>query len=81
MTTPTSPDVAELQQGLADALAARDARIRADAFREAADIAESLRQFERVTGPRWSAQVSENVGCLRVAAALRARAGAEDGHP
>jgi hypothetical protein len=40
-------------------------------LREAADIAESLRQFEPATGARWSAQVSENVGILRVAAELR----------
>jgi hypothetical protein len=44
---------------------------RADALRWAADFAESLRQFERCTGPRRAAQTSENVGILRVAAELR----------
>jgi hypothetical protein len=48
---------------------------RATVLREAADIAESLRQFERATGARWSAQVSENVGILRVADHLRRLAG------
>lgn len=44
---------------------------RAAVLREAADIAESLRQFKRVTAARWSAQVSENLGILRVATELR----------
>jgi hypothetical protein len=45
-------------------------------LREAADVAESLRQFEPATGARKSAQVSENVGILRVAEELRRRAAA-----
>lgn len=44
---------------------------RAEVLREAADHAETLRQFEHATGARWSAQVSENVGVLRVADSLR----------
>ncbi|MGY1500830.1 hypothetical protein ACW4TU_30335 [Streptomyces sp. QTS52] len=49
----------------------RDVEHRAAVLREAADIAEGLRQFERCTGPRRSAQTSENVGILRVADHLR----------
>jgi hypothetical protein len=78
------------QQALADdwakSAAAADAeirRLRAElatartaAFCEAADIAEGLRQFERTTGPRAAAQISENVGILRVADELRSRAAA-----
>ncbi|MFJ3089077.1 hypothetical protein [Streptomyces sp. NPDC086838] len=48
------------------ALAQRDAR-RATVLRELADVAETLRQFEPAYGPRKDAQVSENVGVLRVA--------------
>jgi hypothetical protein len=44
---------------------------RAAILREAADVAESQRQFKPATGARWSAQVSENVGILRVAEELR----------
>ncbi|MFI8865316.1 hypothetical protein ACIGNW_00135 [Streptomyces sp. NPDC053707] len=44
---------------------------RAEVLREAADHAETLRQFEHATGARWSAQVSENVGVLRVVDSLR----------
>ncbi|WP_420032289.1 hypothetical protein ACN2WE_05350 [Streptomyces sp. cg28] len=44
---------------------------RPGALREAADIAEGLRQLGPAYGPRKSAQVSENVGILRVAAELR----------
>ena len=44
---------------------------RVDTLREAADLAESLRQFERCTGSRRAAQTSENVGILRVADELR----------
>ncbi|WP_158697416.1 hypothetical protein [Streptomyces turgidiscabies] len=44
---------------------------RAAVLREAADIAQSLRQFEPATGARKPAQVSENVGILRVADELR----------
>ncbi|MFJ2733708.1 hypothetical protein [Streptomyces sp. NPDC087317] len=40
-------------------------------LRAAAEMAESLRQFEPATGARKAAQVSENVGVLRVAEALR----------
>ncbi|MFC9686837.1 hypothetical protein [Streptomyces sp. NPDC056948] len=43
---------------------------RADVLREAAEVAEGLRQFESVTGARKSAQVSENIGILRVATEL-----------
>ncbi|MFJ5804816.1 hypothetical protein [Streptomyces sp. NPDC093093] len=45
---------------------------RAEVMQEAARIALSLRQFEKITGARWAAQVSENVGILRVAEALAA---------
>jgi hypothetical protein len=63
---------------LADAvIAVADAEV-PTAFRVAADIAESLRQFEPATGARKAAQISENVGILRVAAALRQLA---DGQP
>lgn len=47
---------------------------RATLLREAADIAESLRQFETASGARKSAQVSENVGILRVVGELRRKA-------
>lgn len=40
---------------------------RATLLRELADVAETLRQFEPAYGPRKDAQVSENVGVLRVA--------------
>jgi hypothetical protein len=48
---------------------------RAAVLLEAVDIAESLRQFEPAFGARKSAQVSENVGILRVADELRRMAG------
>lgn len=48
--------------------------VRAAILREAADIAESLRQFKPAFGARNSAQVSENVGILRVADELRRKA-------
>ncbi|MHA4819448.1 hypothetical protein ACXZ65_34425 [Streptomyces aculeolatus] len=47
---------------------------RAAMLDEAAKVARSLRQFERTVGPRASAQVSENVGILRVADELDRRA-------
>lgn len=47
------------------------ATARTAALREAADVAESLREFEHATGARKSAQVSENVGIIRVADKLR----------
>lgn len=47
------------------------ADFRAEVLREAADIADAQRQFERTSGPRKSAQVSENVGILRVSDKLR----------
>lgn len=50
---------------------------RAAVLREAADLAESLRQFEPAFGARKSAQVSENVGILRVAEELRRLAAGE----
>jgi hypothetical protein len=56
-------------------------RLRTDqaaVLREAADIAEAQRQFEPAFGARKSAQVSENVGILRVAEELR-RMAAEAG--
>ncbi|SEC03151.1 hypothetical protein SAMN04490357_1007 [Streptomyces misionensis] len=59
--------------GIAAVLPAPDQR--AAVLLEAAEVAESLRQFERCTGPRAAAQVSENVGILRVAEALRRLAG------
>jgi hypothetical protein len=40
-------------------------------LRALADMAEDLRQFEPANGPRKAAQISENVGVLRVAAVLR----------
>ncbi|NED31044.1 hypothetical protein [Streptomyces sp. SID8499] len=49
-------------------------RLRADraaVLREAANIAESLRQFEPAFGPRKDAQISENIGIVRVADELR----------
>ncbi|CAM5591229.1 hypothetical protein [Streptomyces purpurascens] len=56
---------------LADAvMAVADAEIPA-ILRAVADMAEDLRQFEPATGARKSAQVSENVGVLRVAEWLR----------
>ncbi|MFC8704138.1 hypothetical protein ACFUIV_18380 [Streptomyces anulatus] len=48
---------------------------RAAVLREAADIAESLREFTPAYGARKSAQISENVGVLRVADHFRALAG------
>ncbi|WP_331764499.1 hypothetical protein [Streptomyces anulatus] len=48
---------------------------RAAVLREAADIAESLREFTPAYGARKSAQISENVGVLRVADHLRRLAG------
>ncbi|MEU0665702.1 hypothetical protein ABZ508_26450 [Streptomyces lavendulocolor] len=50
--------------------AAADA-YRAEVLREAADVAETLRQFDPAFGARKSAQISENVGVLRVADELR----------
>jgi hypothetical protein len=51
---------------------------RAAPLREAADIAEEQRQFEPATGARKSAQVSENVGILRVVEELRRVAAQND---
>ncbi|MFD6113660.1 hypothetical protein ACFWG0_26605 [Streptomyces yangpuensis] len=51
---------------------------RAEVLTEAADRAEELRQFDDAWGARKSAQVSENVGILRVADELR-RTAAEGG--
>lgn len=51
---------------------------RAEVLAEAADRAEELRQFDASWGARKSAQVSENVGVLRVADELR-RMAAEAG--
>ncbi|SES04421.1 hypothetical protein [Streptomyces qinglanensis] len=51
---------------------------RATVLREAAETAEGLRQFETTTGPRRSAQVSENVGVLRLADKLRRLADAAE---
>ncbi|KQX27507.1 hypothetical protein ASD97_24715 [Streptomyces sp. Root63] len=48
---------------------------RAAVLREAAEIAESLREFTPAYGARKSAQISENVGVLRVADHLRRLAG------
>lgn len=48
---------------------------RAAVLNEAADVAESLRQFDPAYGARKDAQVSENVGVLRVADHLRRLAG------
>lgn len=44
---------------------------RAAVLRETADHAESLRQFDPVYGARKGAQISENLGILRVADSLR----------
>ncbi len=68
----TDTTVVASVQGVA-AVAATAAR--AAVFLEAAGVADGLRQVEPVTGARWSAQVSENVGVLRVADELRRRAG------
>ncbi|MFE7626069.1 hypothetical protein [Streptomyces sp. NPDC057509] len=56
-----------LNTSLAPASAPAAPADRAAVLREAADIAETLRQFEPAYGPRKDAQVSENVGVLRVA--------------
>ncbi|MFI9012620.1 hypothetical protein ACIGZI_01140 [Streptomyces griseus] len=48
---------------------------RAAVLREAADIAESLREFTPAYGARKAAQISENVGVLRVADHFRRLAG------
>lgn len=75
-----------LAEHLADALALRmgvqptPETVRTTTLTEAAAVAESLRQFERTTGPRATAQVSENVGILRVAEELRRRAAVEVAH-
>ncbi|AQS70871.1 hypothetical protein [Streptomyces pactum] len=63
----------ELGKTLAKAAADRCADYAAG-LRDAADIAEQQRQFEPAFGARKSAQVSENVGILRVAEELRRRA-------
>lgn len=56
---------------LADAvMAVADAEFPA-LLRILADMAETLRQFDPATGPRKAAQISENLGVLRVAEALR----------
>ncbi|CAL9662381.1 hypothetical protein [Streptomyces sp. enrichment culture] len=71
------PEGVELSDHLADAVLAvlpeqvDRAAVRAETLLEAADIAESLRQFQRTTGSRSAAQVSENVGILRVTEKLR----------
>lgn len=44
---------------------------RTEVLAEAADRAEELRQFDASWGARKSAQVSENIGVLRVADELR----------
>ncbi|WP_181785596.1 hypothetical protein [Streptomyces phytophilus] len=49
---------------------------RATVLDEAAERALALRQFEKAAGPRASAQVSENVGILRVHDELRSMAAA-----
>lgn len=56
---------------------------RAAVLLEAADIAESLRQFQPAYEARKSAQISENVGIVRVADRLRrlAREARQDGAP
>ncbi|MFF2674035.1 hypothetical protein ACFVTT_35385, partial [Streptomyces niveus] len=66
-------------EALAARLRAELEQARAATLVEAADEAEKLRQFEKVTGARWSAQVSENVGILRVVDHLRAMADARSG--
>lgn len=52
---------------------------RAEVLREAADHAEALRQFSPAFGARKPAQVSENVGILRVAESLRRMADEAEG--
>jgi hypothetical protein len=54
--------------------AAVTAAARQNLYREAATLAESLRELGPAYGARKSAQVSENVGILRVAEELRRRA-------
>lgn len=63
----------EVFEAMADAVLAvlPEPADRGAVLREAAGIAESLRRFEPATGARKSAQVSENVGILRVAEELR----------
>lgn len=70
---PVRPAEAAEATALIDAHAAE---VRAAALTEAADRADELRQFEFVAGARKPAQVSENVGVLRVAAELRRMAAA-----
>lgn len=50
------------------------AEARAAALLEAAEVGESLRQFEPALGARKAAQISENVGILRVTERLRSLA-------
>ncbi|WP_416520078.1 hypothetical protein [Streptomyces achromogenes] len=69
-----SPETVKAMAAEIRRLRAELAAARAAALREAADIADGLRQFERTTGPRAAAQISENVGILRVANELRRRA-------
>lgn len=68
------PDCERCYRDYVTALRAAGWAPRSEVLNEAADVAESLRQFERVTGSRGAAQVSENVGVLRVADELRRRA-------
>lgn len=58
-----------------EVLSAYDRARRAEVLAEAAGEAESLRQFEPAFGARKSAQISENIGVLRVADKLRRMAG------
>ncbi|GAA0500887.1 hypothetical protein [Streptomyces olivaceiscleroticus] len=65
------PDCERCYQWYVKALRAAGWAPRSEVLTEAAALAESLRQFEPAIGARKSAQISENVGILRVADKLR----------
>jgi hypothetical protein len=54
-------------EGAESLLAEYDALKRTEVLHEAAVVALNLRQFEKASGARAGAQVSENVGIVRVA--------------
>ncbi|MGW7636029.1 hypothetical protein [Streptomyces decoyicus] len=68
------PDCERFYQDYVAALRAAGWAPRVEVLTEAADVADSLRQFDPAFGARKSAQVSENLGVLRVADKLRGMA-------
>lgn len=71
------PDVPFVDTGMpsTESIVAELRRLdRVAVLREASSIAERLRQFEPATGARKAAQISENIGVLRVVEELRRRA-------